>query len=253
MRFVTAKWTKQCFKLWRMDVAFKTVEQFFDLHKNTSCNSQHQSVLKETTENYLGETSCSSYSTKKYCHIKKKVKFVYVTLLPITKQWRQNSATYLEKQRCLDLLLHCDSSREQPNWLSLHPVPQGQMDTFELAGKAVSNILSHCYTFKMCSHYVLTGSLLCMRSDLNWRLFSRKGFPVHFRRCGGLYTVTISRIWNLKNCFRLVAHNSFKALKLLAPMSQTVGPTCSPAFWHAPRTSFKNFTKRSDFVLRRMT
>ena len=37
-----------------MQFAIKTVEQFFDLlHKNTGCNSLHQSFLKETKENYI--------------------------------------------------------------------------------------------------------------------------------------------------------------------------------------------------------
>ena len=46
---VTAKWAKQIFKWGRMQVAIKTVKQLIDLlHKHTSCNSQHQSSLKQT-------------------------------------------------------------------------------------------------------------------------------------------------------------------------------------------------------------
>jgi hypothetical protein len=111
---------------------------------------------------------------------------------------------------------------------------------------------SHWYTIKICSHLAVTGSWLCMSSGSICTLYLRFRSLVHFRRCGGSYTVTISWFWTLKNDFCLVAPNIFKNLTMLAPISQIMARTCSPAFWHAPRSLFKDLTNRLALVLPRL-
>ena len=167
----------------------------------------------------------------------------------ITTQWRQSSVPYLQKLKHLDLLQQCDPSPVQPSWLSLHPVPQGTERHPWACSKGRKYSVCPIGIFKMCSHSAVTGSWLCISSDSNGTSYLRKRFLVHFRSCAGKYTVTISWFWHLKNGFCLVAPNSFKALILLAPMLQIVATTCSPAFWHAQRTSSKHLTKKLALVL----
>jgi hypothetical protein len=114
----------------------------------------------------------------------------------------------------------------------------------------IGKSLWHLYSFSIFLH-LATGCWLLKRSDSNCTSYLRKRLWVHFKRCGGPYIVAIAWFWNWKNGSLVVEPNSFMALTLLVPMSQTVA-TCSPTFWHAPRTSFKNYTSISALVLLRL-
>ena len=112
--------------------------------------------------------------------------------------------------------------------------------------------LSHLYTFKMCSQLCSDRKLVVHELRLKLHIIFEEKVP------GAL-----QEVWRIIHCHNLSvlkleewlpsdSTQQFKALTLFTPMSQTVATTCSPAFWHAPRTSFKNLTNRSVLVLPRM-
>ena len=164
----------------------------------------------------------------------------------------EGTLPYHKIPECKFPLLLCGPWIEQPSSLSWHWVTGARWVSVSLYSVQIMKCLSGLCSFSVCSHLAITRNWLSKHSDSNCTSYFQKSLRVHFKRYGGSYIVAIAWIWNWKNGSLLVEPNSFMALTLLIPMSQTVATTCSPTFWHVRRISFKKCTRISALVLPRL-
>jgi hypothetical protein len=106
------------------------------------------------------------------------------------------------------------------------------------------------YTFKICSHLEQTGSWLCISSKLKLHFVFEEQVSCALQ--------AVWRIIHRHNIFILKfeewlpsgSTQQFQDLDTVGThVTDSGNNMCSPAFWHAPRSTFKNLTKRLALVL----